>query len=42
MPLLSGSCSATAMKAEGFDDYSALFFWRLTEDLIASPTSSWR
>jgi hypothetical protein len=42
MPLLSGSCSATAMKAEGFDDYSALFFWRLTEDLIALPISSSR
>ncbi len=43
MPLLSGSCGATAMQTEGaLDDYSALFFWRLTEDLIASPTSSWR
>jgi hypothetical protein len=43
MPLLSGSCGATATQADGaLDDYSALFFWRLTEDLIASPISSSR
>ena len=43
IPLLSGSCGAAAMKADaGLDDYSALFFWRLTEDLIALPISSSR
>ena len=43
MPLLSGSCSATATQTDGaLDDYSALFFWRLTEDLIALSTSSSR
>jgi hypothetical protein len=40
MPLLSGSCDATAAQTEvALEDYSAVFLWRLTEDLIAAPTS---
>ena len=35
MPLLCGSCDATTTDIDRtLDDYSAVFFWRLTEDLI--------
>jgi len=41
MPLLAGCCYATAAPIDLTPDgYSAVFFWRLTEDLIASPIES--